>query len=257
VSAHPSWGIVVNRAGEIYYSDLETVWKIDRSGHVSVARAGVDGRHVHELSIDANDNVYGQDYDGTSMHTWKLTPSGKVTFSNAAGVWRDRSGNDYFVDENEHLRTQTRILKNGKPFAGGRFGHADGDATHAQFGHIGAITITDAIYVTDDPFVRRVTLDGKVTTIAKDLDRPHAKDAYDFGSLMGIAAAPNGDVYVADFRNRRVVKIAKGVVTTVTTSPAPWSPAGVAVGPHGEIYALETAFDPPRTWRAPRVRRVK
>src|SRR5438067_12937430 len=74
-TAHPSWGIVVNSRGEIYYSDLITVWKIDRSAHVGVARAGVEGRHVHELAIDANDNVYGPDYDGTTTRVWKMTPS--------------------------------------------------------------------------------------------------------------------------------------------------------------------------------------
>jgi len=30
-SAHPSWGIVVSSTGEVYFSDLETVWKIDRA----------------------------------------------------------------------------------------------------------------------------------------------------------------------------------------------------------------------------------
>src|SRR6185295_7001831 len=84
--AHPAWGIVVNRAGEVYYSDLETVWKIDRAGHVSVARAGVSGRHVHELSIDADDNIYGEDYDGTSTRVWKMAPSGAITSVAGPGV---------------------------------------------------------------------------------------------------------------------------------------------------------------------------
>src|ERR1051326_428098 len=112
--AHPAWGIVVNRAGEIYYSDLATVWKIDPAGHVSVARPGVSGRHVHELAIDADDNIYGEDYDGTSKRVWKMTPSGAITSVSGPGVWRDRNGNNYAVDENEHLRQETLILKNGQ-----------------------------------------------------------------------------------------------------------------------------------------------
>jgi len=257
ITAHPSWGIVVNSRGEIYYSDLITVWKIDRSGHVGVARAGVEGRHVHELAIDANDNVYGPDYDGTTTRVWKMTPSGAITYINTAGVWRDRNGNSYSVDENEHLRVQTLILKNGARFAGGRFGHADGAGANARFGHIVALTVADAIYVTDDPSVRRISFDGVVTTIARDLDRPRSPNAIDFGSLFGLSVDRNGDVYVADFRNRRVLKIAKGVVSTIATSPPPWSPTGVAVGPHGEIYALEIEFRPPSTWLPPRVRRVR
>ena len=46
LTAHPSWGIVVSSTGIVYFSDLETVWKIDRDGKMSVFRAGVSGRHV-------------------------------------------------------------------------------------------------------------------------------------------------------------------------------------------------------------------
>jgi NHL repeat-containing protein len=257
--AHPAWGIVVNRAGEVYYSDLETVWKIDAAGRRSVARPGVSGRHVHELAIDDAGNVYGQDYDGTSNRTWKLSPDGKVAFIRGA-MWRDRHGNAYEVDENEHLRQQTRIMKNGTTvLAGGRFGHADGKGARAMFGHIAAMTIApdQSIYVTDDPFVRRVTLDGVVTTVAKDLDRPAAKNAIDFGYPMGLAVAPNGDVYVADFRNRRVLKIVRGVPSTFATSAPPYSPTGVAIGPRGEVWVLESGFRQPGTWLAPRVRKLR
>src|SRR5688500_14227992 len=55
--AHPPWGIVVSSIGIVYFTDLETVWKIDRDGKTSVFRAS-DGRHVHELSIDDRDNLY-------------------------------------------------------------------------------------------------------------------------------------------------------------------------------------------------------
>jgi len=251
--AHPAWGIVVNRAGEVYYSDLETVWKIDTHGKTTVARPGVNGRHVHDLSIDEAGNVYGEDYDGYTNHAWKLTPDGKVSFINGT-MWRG-----YSIDENEHLRQQTRILKNGVLVAGGRFGHKDGKGSRAMFGHIAAMTIApdQSIYVTDDPSIRRITPDGTVTTIAANLDRPAAKNAIAFGFLMGLTVAQNGDLYVADFRNRRVLKIARGVVSTIATSAEPYSPTGVAVGPHGEVYVLEIGYHPPGTWMKPRVRMLR
>ncbi len=56
-SAHPASGIVLDRAGNIYFSDLETIWKIDTNRRLSIFRAGVRGRHVHELSIDEQDNA--------------------------------------------------------------------------------------------------------------------------------------------------------------------------------------------------------
>ena len=52
VSAHPAWGIVVDRNNQIYFSDLETVWRVDAQGKLTVFRAGVGGRHTHDLNMD-------------------------------------------------------------------------------------------------------------------------------------------------------------------------------------------------------------
>src|SRR5690349_5503780 len=82
---HPAWGIVVNSSGVVYFSDLETVWRIDRDGNISVFRPGVSGRHVHELSIDDQGNIYGPDliYDSIRqkylLGVWRMTPDGKQT----------------------------------------------------------------------------------------------------------------------------------------------------------------------------------
>src|SRR5688572_30589452 len=59
--AHPASGIVVDSKKQIYFSDLETIWRVDTSGNLTVFRAGVRGRHVHELAIDKEDNIYGAD----------------------------------------------------------------------------------------------------------------------------------------------------------------------------------------------------
>src|SRR5690349_16702081 len=81
-AAHPSWGIVVDRAGRVTYSDLETIWRIGPKGPV-VVRAGVGGRHVHELFVDEQGNVYGGDnaYENGKYTNglWRLAPSGRVT----------------------------------------------------------------------------------------------------------------------------------------------------------------------------------
>lgn len=61
VMAHPPTGIVVDRSGNVYFSDLETVWKIDSQGSLTIFRSAVRGRHVHELSIDEEERIYGAD----------------------------------------------------------------------------------------------------------------------------------------------------------------------------------------------------
>ncbi|MBV9957590.1 MAG: hypothetical protein JO360_04180, partial [Acidobacteria bacterium] len=82
VSAHPAWGIVVDRNDQVYFSDLETIWKIDAQGKLTVFRAGVSGRHIHELAMDENGNLYGADYSYEAETQsdvnaiWKMTPGG-------------------------------------------------------------------------------------------------------------------------------------------------------------------------------------
>ena len=39
VGAHPGWGIVLDRQGNVFYTDLENVWRIDAAGRKIVVRA--------------------------------------------------------------------------------------------------------------------------------------------------------------------------------------------------------------------------
>jgi hypothetical protein len=59
VSAHPAWDIVIDRNNQICFSDIETIWKIDARGKLTVFRPGVSGRHVHEINVDEIGNIYG------------------------------------------------------------------------------------------------------------------------------------------------------------------------------------------------------
>ena len=56
VIAHPTWGIAVDKSGNVYFSDLTTVWKIDAAGKLSVFRPKGEG-HVHEISVDDDGKV--------------------------------------------------------------------------------------------------------------------------------------------------------------------------------------------------------
>ena len=48
--AHPSAGIVRDRAGNVYYADLERVWQLSPDGRKRVVVSGV---HTHELWLDS------------------------------------------------------------------------------------------------------------------------------------------------------------------------------------------------------------
>jgi hypothetical protein len=277
---HPASGIVVDRAGNIYFSDLETVWKLDASGKLSVFRPGVPGRHVHELSIDEQDNIYGADISYVSekwiSDVWRMTPEGKFAYlleptDNAPrgmSIWRDRQGNMYLVDQNNHLKQQTLLLRRtpeGKvsTLAGSAYGHADGKGVAARFSSVGgmAFGLDDSLYLTDGTFVRRVMPDGTVTTVASDLNVRTSEDKPTlfgglYGNLAGLGVDGNGNVYVADAGNRRLLKIESGgkVAVLLRTEP-PFFPNGVAAA-RGNLYVLEVGLTLPNLTSGPRIRKI-
>ena len=281
-AAHPATGIVVDRSGNVYFSDLETIWKFSSEGKLSVFRAGQRGRHVHELTIDREDNVYGADLSynpvskGWPSAVWKMTPEGKITYliettenpARGMSIWLDQAGNMYSVDQNNHTKTQTLLLKRTAAgvvttLAGGAYGHLDGKGTVARFSSVGGMTFgpDGNLYLTDGAAIRKVTMDGEVTSVREGLDFRDGKDQPRFlsglsASLTGLSVAPDGTIYVTDSANRRLLKITTGgnVETLLRTEP-PYFPNGVAaVGT--DIFVLEVGFTLPNISSGPRVRKI-
>lgn len=279
--AHPASGIVVDRKGQLFFSDLETVWKIDAGGRLTVFREGVRGRHVHELTIDAEDNIYGADvsYDSSTnpprwiSSVWKMTPAGVITYivtptdnpPRGASIWRDSQGNTYFVDQDNHKKRETLLIKRtpdgqAARFAGGAYGQMDGKGEQARFGSVGGMAWgpDGSLYLADGGSLRKVLMDGTVKTLARGLDvRGSGDDPLGYGSLFGLAVDADENVYVADFGNRRVLKVAAdGKVSTLARPERPWSPTGIALAPGGNIYMLEPALSVVNGWSGPRVRKL-
>jgi len=281
--AHPPWGIVVSSTGIVYFSDLETVWRIDRNGNLSVFRPGVGGRHVHDLSIDGEDNVYGPDYiydpatDKYFLGVWKKKPDGAETVlqrpidivMSGVSIWHDPAGNMYSIEQNNHTKERTLLLRrtpDGRvsTLAGGTYGHADGRGTAAKFSSVTTMTFgpDGNIYLTDGAGVRRVTLEGDVKTIATDVTARTTEDKPTlFGgndkNIFGLAVDAGGNVYVADAGNRRLVKVQKdGRVSVVYRLDPPYFPTGVFATQSGDVYVLEFSFTPPGTTDKPRVRKI-
>ena len=281
--AHPATGIVVDRKGQVYFSDLETVWKLDTNRKLSVFRPGVSGRHVHELTIDDQDNIYGEDisYEPATKKwisdVWRMTPLGALTYivapttdpPRALTMWRDRDGNTYFIDQNNHLKQRTILLRrtpDGKAttFAGGAYGHRDGKGTDAQFSSVGGLAFgaDGSLYLTDGVSLRKVTMDGAVTTIATNLnvrsseDKPVLFEGL-YGSLAGLTVDANGVVFLADAGNRRLLKInPDGKVEVALRADPPFFPNGAFATPSGDVYVLEVGFTLPNITSGPRVRKV-
>jgi hypothetical protein len=230
--AHPAWGIVTDDTGNVYFTDLINVWRIDHgTGALTLAHRGTDDVHIHAISPDrVRGFVAGP-------------PPG------------------YGLDQDNNRRRTTMILKNGHVLAGGAYGFADGVTTAARFSNVVGMIIGPGgdLYVTDGDALRRVTPAGVVTTIARNLAAPDAqtRETLSFGGIFGLAVTTSRFVYVADLRNRRVLRIApNGGVTVAVRADPPWTPTGVAVANTGDLYILEVGFRPPSTWIQPRVRKV-
>jgi sugar lactone lactonase YvrE len=260
--AHPPAGIVVDREGRVYFTDLVNVWRVDAQGKLSAFRPG-KGTHTHDLVIDEAGNVHGMD-DVTDPATaregiaiWRMTPAGEFEYllppsydpPRGLSIWRDRAGNTFAWERGDYRKRRAWLVRRSPDgtvtrLAGGGYGHADGRGEKASFGsaQFTALGPDGSVYVTDDSYVRRVSPDGVVTTIAADIrvdqaDNPEEKGKPSY--LSGISVDPQGSVYVADFSNGRVVKIAADrKIETVFRAERLWKPNGVAWG-GGTLYVLE------------------
>ena len=108
VQAHPGIGIVKDSKGNIYYTDLQKVWKITNGNRAVI----IPDVHTHELYVDNNDNLYGEGgyYDEKSSkfyhYLWVYRANGKIDtvigmkeayVHQDFSLARDKSGNEYYV----------------------------------------------------------------------------------------------------------------------------------------------------------------
>ncbi|HEX3068389.1 MAG TPA: hypothetical protein VHX14_07425 [Thermoanaerobaculia bacterium] len=239
--AHPSVSVVVDSRGNVYYSDLTQIWRVAPDGTRSIAVPHV---HSHELYLDASDTLYGENlwYNGEALKTWgfsvwKRTSGGRISFvlpprngfNEVFSFVRDAAGNQYFAvhDKNE-IRKRS---PDGRVITMAR----------AAFKDMRWMTVTPngIVYLIDSLDLVRVTPDGKVTTIARNLSS-HALFGDDRHRVQGLWVDRAGNVYVAASAEREVKRVTpSGRIDVVARSTFPWSPSGGTVAPNGDLWVLE------------------
>jgi hypothetical protein len=200
--------------------------------------------------------VAGSGVPGNADGAWQA-----ARFSDPFGVAVDRAGT-LFVSDAGEAHAIRRVDPAGRVslFCGGREGFDDGDAASATFRTPSGIAmLRDGRLVVADTgnnAIRLVGQDGHVTTLAGD-GTPGSDDgtgrAARFNGPVGVAAGPDGAVYVADTYNDRVRKIdLDGRVTTVAGGAGTGfkdgssaealfdTPSGIAVAENGDLYVADT-----------------
>lgn len=234
--AHPGIGIVIDSRGNVFYTDLAQVWRVAPDGKKSVAVPNV---HTHELAIDANDNLFGEHtwYEGDATkkwgyYVWRRSPDGRVArvipategFLDNYGFVRDRRGTMYWVDR---VRNQVKKRSGAAPATVVAQGREMRWVNVAPDGTIYAIDSRDLVHISSNGSVRKV-----VTPPASSLHGRHV--------LFGIWFDRAGNVYVADYAHREVLRVtANGRSSVFAESTFPWGPTGGIFAPNGDLWLLE------------------
>jgi streptogramin lyase len=259
-AAHPGPGIVVDRAGRVYFVVIGDphVYTIGPDGAARVFVSDPRLQRPHHLALDAAGNLYtASDHDGV---VWRVGPDGQLTryfpfatLKPVAGLLVGMGGDPFTVGPDGAVYTPWR----------GRGSVARIDTTGvvtevtAPFGdlHFSAFAWGPGgvLYLTARERLWRVDPSGVVTRVTV------TGAALELG--VGVAVDASGAVYVADYYADRVWRIgADGVA-----APAPgterrrWAgPVGVTLGPTAELYVLDYGARGTRVYRVDgtRVRRL-
>jgi hypothetical protein len=186
-------------------------------------------------------------------------PAGEARFDGPVAVCADRSGNAYVADSRNHAVRRLSALGLVTTVAGGpsREGYADGPAQQARFSAPAGIALLPdgslLIADTGNHRLRRITSAGRVSTFAggdtlrDELGRPTGgyKDGpvaqAQFRYPVGLAAAGDDTVYVADAGNHCVRRVADGLVSTLATAEGKMDTPTSLSWVGGILYATDTA----------------
>jgi hypothetical protein len=254
--SHPGIGIVRDAQGNVFYTDLVNVWRIDANGVKTVAVGHV---HTHELWLDASGALYGEHlwYEGDATkkwghRVWRLGPDGlsdvvpaREGFRTDWSFVRDAAGNGYWKEGEEAARFFVKT-----PGGAVTVRATCGDCRDVRWL---AAARDGTLYFVDAGTLRAVTPEGSIQTLARGLGSKSLTQAFvaDRHALMGIWTGPGG-VYVARYATREVLRVASdGTVTVAARSSFPWAPTGGTFGPGGDLWLLEASAT-----NAVRVRRI-
>jgi sugar lactone lactonase YvrE len=238
ISAHPGSGIVVDKYGQVYFTDTgKGVWKIDANGKLIYLPAS----RFHWMTIDPT-GYFSEASRSFGQYFERVTPQSTnpaLIMCSDFPLVVGKDGNIYYADTRPNSTKIMRRTPDGKESA---------LASNKIFEFISGIAVgpDGSLYITEGSnsnanTIRKITMNGTVSTIATYV----GKSSNDLplettpSYCRGLAVDSTGTIYVAATGSRSILKITpQGVVTTILQETSPWTTTGVAVF-HGEVYVLE------------------
>ena len=259
VMAHPGSGIAIDRLGQVYFLDTGSgLWQIDAQGKV----ARISGTMFHWLALDANDRFANTPLpSGSAGDITKAGADPALLLASDYPIAIAQDGNLYYPSGSPgSLRIMRMIPSGGTSVLATLPATARGPLQHINGIAAGP---DDSLYYTENNAIRRITAQGRVSTVAADIVLAGSPSIPGISAdvrpyLRGLAIDAHGVIYVAASGCGRVLKITPdGKITTVIQLESPWSPTAVALS-GSALYVLEylhTAVESRRAW-LPRVRKI-
>jgi trimeric autotransporter adhesin len=261
--------VAVDRAGNVYFTSLHSVFRVDPGG--TLTRFAGNGRPGNSgdggpassaqlngpmgMAIDSAGNVYVADRDANVVR--RISPAGVIStvatdLSGPFAVAVDGAGTLYIADTGSN-----RVVKRGP------------DGTQVEIAGSGALNrpegvavdASGSVYIADtfNGQIKRIADDGSLVTVAGTGstgvfggDNNPAESAA-LSLPTDITFDAQGNLYIADFGNGRIRRIANGIISSVAgasngapvvdgepaASTSLEGPTGIAVDRNGTLYFAE------------------
>lgn len=260
VLAHPGSGIVVDSLGQIYFVDMVSgIWKIDTGGVLT----HLPGPAFHWMTLDAGNRfTEARLPSGSAGEVSRIGVDPTIVIASSYPIAMGRDGNLYFPSHDAGPVRLMQLSPAGSTSVVVRLPAAAAGTPIRDLNGL-ASGPEGSLYYTESNAIRRITSDGRVSTVVQNVSLSTCGTVPGLGPadrplFRGLDVDTSGTIYVAATGCGSVVRVtAAGQVAVLFQTDGPWSPTGIAV--HGsDLYVLEFlgAASDNRSEMIPRVRKI-